>query len=121
MANSKKQKTQEAPPPEREHCNIWGYPDLSAVAADISGGIHSGLLAGYFVFAYRSGGSGNIKRLVVTRSGPDTWMYGIVTQGWTGYIPKIPKEGLYGLLLDDMKADKIKPEIIEDFKYFVEQ
>ena len=119
MANSKKKKTSEEP--IRQHCNLWGYSCLQEVADEISCGIHSDLLRGYFVFAWREPKVGDIKRLVVTRTDQDSWMYGIITTGWSGLIPKITKEGLYATLITDLEQQKIRQEILEDLKYFIEQ
>jgi len=102
-----------------EHYNIYGYQDASEVAVDISGGIHNSLLSGYFVFAYR--GSGDLRRIVVTRTGQDTWMYGIVTSGWTALVPKINRDGLLEMCVSEMELRKISNNIIDDFKYFVSQ
>ena len=101
------------------HYNIYGYQDATEVAAEISGRIHSSLLSGYFVFAYRS--SGDLRRVVVTRTSQDTWMYGIVTTGWTCLVPKISREGLLTMVGDEMETRKIPNNIIDDFKYFASQ
>lgn len=111
--------SQPAPPPEIQHRNVWGYRDTDEVAYDIIGGIHESLLSGYFVFAIRTGG--NIRRLVVTRKAEDIWMYGIVTPGWSGLIPKISREGLAEMLVPEMENSKLDKEIIEDFKYYISQ
>ena len=101
------------------HYNIYGYLDATEVANDISGSIHSLLLSGYFIFAYR--GSGDLRRLVVTRTAQDTWMYGIITPGWTCLVPKISREGLLEMCVSEMEIRKIPINIIDDFKYFVSQ
>ena len=121
MAKSKKkpeiskQTTSEA----TKHYNIYGYQDADEVALDISSGIHSSLLKGYFVFAYR--GSGDLRRLVVTRTGQDTWMYGIITPGWTELVSRINQEGLLEMCVSKMETCKIPINIIDDFKYFISQ
>lgn len=101
------------------HRNVWGYRDTDEVAFDIVGGIHESLLSGYFVFALKS--SGYLRRLVVTRKSEDTWMYGIVTPGWSGIVPKISREGLAEMLVPELEDSKLKKEIIEDFKYYISQ
>ena len=103
--------------PEAEHYNVWGYSSPDEVAADISGGIHASLLSGYFVFAYR--GTGDLKRLVVTQTGPDTWMYGEVTTGWTALVPKASREALLGLVVPDLESRHVPTNIIDDFKYYI--
>lgn len=125
MAKSKKLKStpktvdEQSIPAVTPHYNIYGYQDATEVASEISGSIHSSLLSGYFVFAYR--GSGDLRRVVVTRVAQDTWMYGIVTPGWTVLVPKISREGLLTMVGDEMEARKIPNNIIDDFKYFVSQ
>ena len=119
MAKSKKKPETKQTQPEVPHYNIYGYQDANEVAAEISGSIHNSLLSGYFVFAYRS--SGDLRRLVVTRTAQDTWMYGIVTPGWTALIPKISREGLLTMVTDEMETRKVPNNIIDDFKYFVLQ
>jgi hypothetical protein len=124
MAKSKKKPetkqnpTSSAPTPV-VHYNIYGYQDTTDVANDISGSIHSSLLSGYFVFAYR--GSGELRRLVVTRIAQDTWMYGMITPGWTCLVPKISREGLLEMCVTEMETRKVPTNIIDDFKYFVSQ
>ena len=105
--------------PQVVHYNIYGYLDATEVANDISGSIHNLLLSGYFIFAYR--GSGDLRRLVVTRTAQDTWMYGIITPGWTCLVPKISREGLLEMCVTEMEIRKIPINIIDDFKYFVSQ
>lgn len=120
MAKSKKKSETKSPEEITPvHYNIYGYRDTTDVANDISGGIHSSLLSGYFVFAYR--GSGDLRRLVVTRIAQDTWMYGIVTSGWTCLMPKINREGLLEMCVSEMETRKISNNIIDDFKYFISQ
>ena len=109
----------EKPQTTTVHRNVWGYRDTDEVAFDIVGGIHESLLSGYFVFALKS--SGYLRRLVVTRKSEDTWMYGIVTPGWSGIIPKISREGLAEMLIPELEDSKLKKEIIEDFKYYISQ
>lgn len=116
MAKSKKKTTEST---SAVHYNIYGYQDTTEVASDISGSIHDSLLSGYFVFAYR--GSGDLRRLVVTRTSQDTWMYGIITSGWTCLVPKISREGLLTMVTDELETRKIPNNIIDDFKYFVSQ
>ena len=101
------------------HYNIYGYLNTDEVASDISGSIHSSLLSGYFIFAYR--GSGDLRRIVVTRATKDIWMYGIVTSGWTCLVPKISREGLIEMCVSEMETRKIPINIIDDFKYFISQ
>jgi hypothetical protein len=48
-------------------------------------------------------------------------MYGIVTPGWSGIIPKISREGLAEMLIPELEDSKLKKEIIEDFKYYISQ
>lgn len=115
MAKSKK--VQETP--DRQHYNVWGYSGIPEVAEDIQGGIHSSLLEGYYVFGYR--GRGDILRLVITRRDQDTWMYGMVTTGWTCLIPRTTKENLLSMVIPDLEAKKINKDIIEDLKFYVEQ
>ena len=125
MAKSKKLKstpktvTEQSTPVVTPHYNIYGYQDATEVASEISESIHSSLLSGDFVFAYR--GSGDLRRVVVTRVAQDTWMYGIVTSGWTTLVPKISREGLLAMVGDEMETRKIPNNIIDDFKYFVSQ
>ncbi len=101
-----------------EHFNIYGYGSVDEVASEIAGSIHCTLLSGAFVFAYR--GTGDLKRLVVTRTGDDTWMYGIVTTGWTGLVPKASKAELIDLVLPELVSKKTDKRVIEDFKYYIE-
>ena len=116
MVKSKKLKStpkiidEQLTPAVTPHYNIYGYQDATEVASEISGSIHSSLLSGYFVFAYR--GSGDLRRVVVTRIAQDTWMYGIVTPGWTALVPKISREGLLTMVGDEMEARKIPNNII---------
>lgn len=106
-------------PVRTEHYNTWGYQDSNEVAAEIMNGIHSSLLQGYYVFAYR--GTGDIRRLVVTRRDQDTWMYGMITTGWTCLVPRISREGLLAAVVPDLESKKVGKDIIEDFKYWIEQ
>ena len=120
MENSKKKKKEEKEVVERQHCNTWGYRNPDEVVQDILGGIHESLLRGYYVFAYRSN-EGEIKRLIVSRTGQDEGMYGMVTSGWTCIFPSVTRDGLLSLVVPDLVSKKVNKDIIEDFKYYILQ
>lgn len=117
MATPKK-KVAEAPARVPVRIHGWGSPEQ--VAYDISGGLHDRLLQGHFVFAARPV-SGEVKELVVSRRGPDTWMYGIVTTGWTGLIPGIGRDGIMGTLVPMLESKKVGADIIQDLIHYINE
>lgn len=83
--------------------NIWGWTDIDAVAADVYSSIHSSLLEGLLVFAYQ-GTSEDLSRFVITqRQGSSDYMLGVITQGYTMYLPHVPREYLRTDFMTELK------------------
>lgn len=98
----------------KEIRNIYGWSCIEEVAQDIWSGIHSYLLNGNFVFAYR--GVGDIMQLVITKRLHDqSYMIGMITSGWTMLLPSVPKEYLLDTTVTDMKTKKVPGEVIQNF------
>ena len=117
MALTKGKKT-EAPPRVPVRVHGWGSPEQ--VAYDISGGLHDRLLQGHFVFAARPA-TGEVKELVVSRRGPDTWMYGITTTGWTGLVPGIGRSGILETLVPLLTSKKVDGDIVQDLIHYINE
>ena len=116
-----------------EKRRVWGWDNAMSVANDLWASIHSSLLAGDLVFAYKdtTGESGLTQIVVVALNQPtEHFSVGMVTSGYTALLPHVPFNFLTSTVLGDptrvlkpslkvltMKSVGTKlPEIIDSYK-----
>lgn len=79
-------------------------------------GIHSTLLQGQYVFGYRNTGKDSpLVQAVVVRFDKDIFGLGVITQGYTYLLPRVPLRYLEEEFVADLKKWKIEKEIVETF------
>ena len=107
---------------------IVGWGDANEVASSIWSSIHSSLLSGKLVFAYKPYKESELTQLVVVRNlKNDTYgrvmdkdyAVGMMTSGFSMLLPHVPFEYLDNDLVSDMKKYKVDKETIETFKKFI--
>jgi hypothetical protein len=107
---------------------IVGWGDANEVASSIWSSIHSSLLSGKLVFAYKPYKESELTQLVVVRNlKNDTYgrvmdkdyAVGMMTSGFSMLLPHVPLEYLENDLVNDMNKYKVDKETIETFKKFI--
>ena len=107
---------------------IVGWEDANEVASSIWSSIHSSLLSGKLVFAYKPYKESELTQLVVVRNlKNDTYgrvldkdyAVGMMTSGFSMLLPHVPLEYLENDLVNDMNKYKVDKETIETFKKFI--
>lgn len=116
----------------RRHQIVHGqWTSVDEVARDVWSGIHSSLLQGQPLFAYKSTKPGselvqvvvvmnlktalNGERVVVD----DDLAVGLITTGWTALLPHVPSSYLVNDLHADLVKYKVEKKIIETFEQIV--
>lgn len=112
----------------KENQVIVGWGDANEVASSIWSSIHSSLLSGKLVFAYKPYKESELTQLVVVRNlKNDTYgivmdkdyAVGMMTSGFSMLLPHVPLEYLENDLVNDMNKYKVDKETIETFKKFI--
>lgn len=107
---------------------VIGWSDANEVASSIWSSIHSSLLDGKLVFAYKPYKESELTQLVVVRNLKDDaygrvidkdYAVGMMTSGFSMLLPHVPFEYLDNDLVSDMKKYKVDKETIETFKKFI--
>lgn len=107
---------------------LVGWGDANEVASSIWSSIHSSLLDGKLVFAYKPYKESELTQLVVVRNLKDDvygrvidkdYAVGMMTSGFSMLLPHVPFEYLDNDLVSDMKKYKVDKETIETFKKFI--
>lgn len=103
------------------------WQNVDQVAGDIWSSIHSSLLEGYPLFAYKSTQQGSelVQIVVVKRFDPNTlkvkdYGVGMITTGYSALVPHVPHSYLEDVVLEDLKKYKIDKEIQTIFKQIIE-
>lgn len=112
---------------------IWGWQSIDECAASVWGSIHSSLLAGDLVFAYRTPNSSEkLKQLVVVRNFDLTptmsgnikhytsYGVGYITSGYTALLPNVPFRYIKNELMDLLKDWKIDKNVLATFTAIIE-
>ena len=113
---------------------IYGWQCINQVANDIWGSIHSCLLKGDLVFAYKSPKEGDkLKQIVIVRNfdmietptGPQksyrSYGVGYITPGYTALLPNVPYEYISGEIVDYLNEWKVDKTIINTYEAIVEE
>lgn len=93
-----------------EKRRVWGWENAMSVANDLWASIHSSLLAGDLVFAYKdtTGESGLTQIVIVAFNQPtEHFSVGMVTSGYTALLPHVPFDYLTNTVLGDLKSIKL--------------
>lgn len=104
---------------------IYGWDNAMSVAADIWSSIHSSLLNGELVFAYKNLNSNSeLVQIVVVVNLFDKFGnklinsdfgIGMVTSGYTSLLPHVPLDYLENQVTQDLKKYKVNKKIIDSF------
>ena len=107
----------------REEMNVIGWRNAMECANDLWSSIHSSLLSGNLVFAYKETKSGSeFGQIVVVQNinFNHDFAIGMITSGYTMLLPHIPYEYLETVVLEDFKKYKINQQIVEIYKQIIE-
>ena len=116
---------------ERKEQLVVGWKSADEVASSIWGSIHSKLVEGMLVFAYRStNDKTDLVQLVVVRNLKkdafgnttnidDDYGIGMVTKGFTMLLPRVPLSYIENDVLSDMKKYKLDSNLIDLYKQVV--
>ncbi len=96
---------------------IFGWKDAGEVAREMITYGFQGLFKGYLVFAYKNlKKTGTIGILVISKKVEDqNYMIGIrpFSGGWSGFLPRMPKEYIKEVLVKDLIENKTEKQIID--------
>lgn len=110
--------------------NVIGWSSAMECANDIWSSIHSSLLSGNLVFAFKSTKSGSeFGQIVVVQNLDryngnllkDDFGIGMITTGFTMLLPHAPFKYLEEDIVEDLKKYKVDKEIIEVYKRIIEK
>lgn len=116
---------------ERREQLIVGWRNADEVAASVWSSIHSKLVEGTLVFAYKStNDKTDLVQLVVVRnlkrdafgnptSLDNSYAVGMVTKGFTMLLPNVPLTYVENDVINDMKKYKLEKDLIDLYKQVV--
>ena len=112
---------------------IWGWENSMDVAGSVWGSIHSSLLSGDLVFAYRPLSKGDrLAQLVIVRNFHmdyvgtmdvkvyDDYAVGYITSGYTALLPHVPLRYLKDEMSEYLGDWKVEKEILNTYKAIIE-
>lgn len=110
-----------------ERNRVWGWESAMNVANDLWASIHSSLLSGDLVYAYKSTKSNSeLSQIVIVQNkslnpltGELDFGVGMVTTGYTSLLPHVPYEYLENSILEDLKKYKVDKDILEIYKQII--
>lgn len=105
-----------------EKRKVYGWENAMSVASDLWASIHSSLLAGDLVFAYKDiiGESGLSQIVIVSNQLTMDFSVGMITTGYTALLPHVPLDYLTGTVLGDLKKYKVDKNIIKTYEQIIE-
>jgi hypothetical protein len=116
---------------ERREQLIVGWKNADEVAASVWSSIHSKLVEGTLVFAYKSTNDKiDLVQLVVVRNlrrdafgnptGLDnSYAVGMVTKGFTMLLPNVPLTYVENDVINDMKKYKLEKDLMDLYKQVI--
>lgn len=108
-----------------ERMKVIGWENAMECANALWGSIHSSLLQGNLVFAYKNTKSdtNGFGQLVVVQNPncPSDFGIGAMYSGYTMLLPHIPLANLEEMVLDDFKKYKVESKIQNIFKAIIER
>ena len=117
------------------HRAIIGWENIDEVANSVWSSVHSRLLEGDLVFAYKTGNQGaKLKQVVVVRNfeivevpgfaqaGKNYTDFGVgyITSGYTALLPHVPYRYIKDELFNLIKDSKVSNEVLGTFKAIIE-
>lgn len=102
--------------------NVLGWRDSMDCAESIWSSIHSKLLDGDLVFAYRNtGGNSELCQFVVVRNklNNNDFGVGIITSGYTMLLPHVPVEYVAVELVEDLRKWKFEKSILNTYEQII--
>lgn len=113
MRKTKKQESSTKSEVQEQVYNIWGWNSIEDVAQEVWSGLHSDLLVGNFVFAFKNP-TGDIKQFVITQRTSEDYMLGVISAGYTMYLPHTTRDYLRETFIQDLKKNKIESAVIDN-------
>lgn len=113
-------------PLKEEECNkkIWGWENAEEVANYLWSSIHSNLLNGDLVFAYKNiDGSSELRQIVVVQNNnmsSNDFSVGMFTNGYSALIPHVTLNYLTTEVINDLKKYKVDKKIIDSISSLIE-
>lgn len=110
-----------------DRSRVWGWENAMSVANDLWASIHSSLLSGDLVFAYKeTKGNSEFSQIIVVQNknlnpmtGELDFGVGMVTTGYTSLLPHVPYAYLEDIILEDLKKYKVDKSILEIYKQII--
>lgn len=100
---------------------IWGWESAQDVANTVWNSIHSELLSGNLIFAYRNTATGSELHQVVVVHNPtnNDYAVGVITNTFTYLLPRVPLEYIKVELVSDLEKYKVNKNVLEAFKQII--
>lgn len=108
----------------QKEMNIIGWESASACANDVWNSIHSSLLSGNLIFAYKSHNHGTeLGQIIIVQNINQyhDFAVGMMTTGFTSLLPHVPWEYLDSVVTEDLKKYKVESSIRDIFKQIIEE
>ena len=110
-----------------DRIRVWGWENAMSVANDLWASIHSSLLSGDLVFAYKeTKGNSEFSQIIIVQNknlnpmtGELDFGVGMVTTGYTSLLPHVPYAYLEDIILEDLKKYKVDKSILEIYKQII--
>lgn len=110
-----------------DRSRVWGWENAMSVANDLWASVHSSLLSGDLVFAYKeTKGNSEFSQIIIVQNknlnpmtGELDFGVGMVTTGYTSLLPHVPYEYLEDIILEDLKKYKVDKSILEIYKQII--
>lgn len=103
--------------------NVWGWQDSVKCAESIWSSIHSKLLEGDLVFAYRNVGiNSDLCQFVVVKNnkiGNNDFAVGVITSGYTMLLPHVPIDYVETDLVEDLRKWKLEKSILNTYEQII--
>lgn len=109
---------------QRQEMNVIGWKNAMDCANDIWCSIHSSLLSGKLVFAFKETRvNSDFRQVVITQSVSDPldFAIGMITTGYSMLLPHVPFEYLSTIVVDDFKKYKVDSNIQEIYKQVISE
>lgn len=107
---------------------IEGWKSVDDCAATVWAGIHSSLLDGELVYAYRNtNGKSDLQQLVIVknlrsdRNSGEGYALGMMTSGFTVLYPLVNYYYLVNDVVGEMKKYKLDASVIDNYKYLIQK
>lgn len=101
---------------------IWGWENAEEVANDIWSSIHSTLIKGNLIFAYKNTNSGSeLGQIVIVQNQRDYNDFGVgmFTNGFSELLPHVTIDYISEEIIKDLTKYKVNKKIIENLIFII--